>query len=130
MQSTRTPSFEPNLFFATVDVGRTILKHQDGQTVFSQGEPADAVFYIQNGKVKITVVSEQGKEAIVAILGEGAFFGEGCLAGQPLRIATVTAMMECEIMRLDKAAIIRVLHEEPAFSGMFMSHLLGPEHPS
>jgi CRP/FNR family transcriptional regulator, cyclic AMP receptor protein len=123
-QSTRNPPFEPSLFLATVDVGRTILKRQDGQTVFSQGEPADSVFYIQKGKVKITVVSEQGKEAIVAILGAGAFFGEGCLAGQPLRIATVTAIMECEIMRLEKAAIIRVLHEEPAFSEMFMSHLL------
>jgi CRP-like cAMP-binding protein len=123
-QSTRNPSFEPSLFLATVDVGRTILKHQDGQTVFSQGEPADSVFYIQKGKVKITVVSEHGKEAVVAILGEGAFFGEGCLAGQPLRIATVTAIVECEIMRLEKAAIIRVLHKEPAFSAMFMSHLL------
>ena len=118
------PSFEPNVFLAKVDVGRTISKHQDGQIVFSQGEPADSVFYIQKGKVKITVVSEQGKEAVVAILGRNDFFGEGCLAGQLLRMATVTAMMECEIMRLKKAAIIRVLHEEPAFSEMFMSHLL------
>ena len=100
------------------------MKHQDGQTVFSQGEPADSVFYLRKGKVKITVVSEEGKEAVVAIPGESAFFGEGCLAGQPLRIATVTAIMECEIMRLEKAAIIRVLHEELAFSEMFMSHLL------
>jgi len=118
------PSFEPNVFLAKVDVGRTISEHQDGQIVFSQGEPADSVFYIQKGKVKITVVSEQGKEAVVAILGRGDFFGEGCLAGQWLRMATVTAMTECEIMRLEKAAIIRVLHEEPAFSEMFMSHLL------
>ena len=118
------PSFEPNVFLAKVDVGRTISKHQDGQIVFSQGEPADSVFYIQKGKVKITVVSEQGKEAVVAILGRSDFFGEGCLAGQLLRMATVTAMMECEIMRLEKAAIIRVLHEEPAFSEMFLSHLL------
>jgi CRP-like cAMP-binding protein len=123
-KSKREPSFEPNVFLAKVDVGRTISKHQDGQIVFSQGEPADSVFFIQKGKVKITVVSEQGKEAVVAILGKGDFFGEGCLAGQPLRMATVSAMMECEVMRLEKAAIIRVLHDEPTFSEMFMSHLL------
>jgi CRP/FNR family cyclic AMP-dependent transcriptional regulator len=123
-ESTRNSSFEPNLFLTTVDVGRTLSQYQEGQAVFSQGESADAVFYIQKGRVKITVVSEQGKEAVVAILGENAFFGEGCLAGQPLRIATAAAMMECEILRLEKAAIIRVLHEDPAFSDMFMSHLL------
>jgi CRP-like cAMP-binding protein len=117
-------SFEPNVFLARVDVGRTISKHQNGQIVFSQGEPADSVFYIQKGRVKITVVSEQGKEAVISILGRGEFFGEGCLAGQSLRMATVTAMTECETMRLEKAAIIRVLHEQPAFSEMFMSHLL------
>ena len=116
--------FDPKAFLAKADGGRTISKHQKDQIVFSQGEAADAVFYIQQGKIKITVVSEQGKEAVVAILGIGDFFGEGCLAGQSLRMATVTAMMECEIMRLEKAAIIRVLHEEPAFSEMFLSHLL------
>jgi CRP-like cAMP-binding protein len=82
------------------------------------------VFYIQKGQVKITVVSEQGKEAIVAVLGPDEFCGEGCLTGQPRRMATATAMTECEIMRLEKATIIRVLHEEPAFSEMFVSHLL------
>jgi CRP/FNR family cyclic AMP-dependent transcriptional regulator len=85
---------------------------------------ADAVFYIQQGKIKITVISEQGKEAVVAILGTGDFCGEGCLTGQPLRIATASAMTECVIVRLEKAAIIRVIHEEPAFSELFMSHLL------
>jgi CRP-like cAMP-binding protein len=88
------------------------------------GDLADAVFYIQKGQVKITVVSEQGKEAIVAVLGPDEFCGEGYLTGQPRRMATATAMTECEIMRLEKAAIIRVLHEEPAFSEMFVSHLL------
>ena len=117
-------SFEPNVFLAKVDVGRTMSKHQNGQIVFSQGESADSVFYIQKGRVKITVVSEQGKEAVISILGRGEFFGEGCLAGQSVRMATVTAMTECETMRLEKAAIIRVLHEQPAFSEMFMSHLL------
>jgi CRP/FNR family transcriptional regulator, cyclic AMP receptor protein len=92
--------------------------------VFSQGGSADAVFYIQKGKVKITVVSEQGKEAVVAILGPDEFCGEGCLTGQPRRMATAVAMTECEIMRLEKAAMIRVLHEEPAFSEMFVAHLL------
>jgi CRP/FNR family transcriptional regulator, cyclic AMP receptor protein len=125
MKKSKThPAFDPKAFLAKVGVGRTISTHQNGQIVFSQGEPADSVFYIQNGKAKITVVSEQGKEAVVAILGTGDFFGEGCLAGQLLRMATVTAMMECEIMRLEKAVIIRVLHEEPTFSEMFMSHLL------
>ena len=82
------------------------------------------MFYIQKGKVKITVVSEQGKEAVVAVLGPDEFCGEGCLTGQPVRLATATAMTECEIMRLEKATMIRVLHEEPAFSEMFVSHLL------
>ena len=88
------------------------------------GYSADAVFYILKGKVKVTVLSEQGKEAVVAVLGPDEFCGEGCLNGQPVRLATATAMTECEIMRLEKAAMIRVLHEEPAFSEMFVSHLL------
>jgi CRP/FNR family transcriptional regulator, cyclic AMP receptor protein len=124
MKRQRKPVFDLKEFLAKADAGRTISKYQKDQTVFSQGEAADAVFYIQQGKIKITVVSEQGKEAVVAILGAGDFFGEGCLVGQTLRMATVTAMMECEIMRLEKAAIIRVLHEEPVFSELFMSHLL------
>ncbi len=124
MKRERKPIFDPKAFLATADGGRTISKYQKDQTVFSQGDEADAVFYIQQGKVKITVISEQGKEAVVAILGTGDFFGEGCLTAQSLRMATVTAMLECEIMRLEKAAIIRVIHEEPTFAEMFMSHLL------
>ena len=95
------------------------------QIVFSQGDPADAVFYIQKGKVKVTDLSEQGKEAVLAILGTNEFFGEGCLAGQAQRIATVTTMTESVIMRLEKAAIVRVIHQEPAFAEMFIAHLLG-----
>jgi CRP/FNR family transcriptional regulator, cyclic AMP receptor protein len=91
---------------------------------FSQGDPADAVFYVQKGKVKVTVVSEQGKEAVVAILGADEFFGEGCLAGQAQRIATVTTMTDSVIMRLEKVAVVAVIHEEPAFSEMFIAHLL------
>ena len=101
-----------------------MVRYRKDQIVFSQGDPADAVFYIQKGKVKVTVVSEQGKEAVVAILGTNEFFGEGCLAGQPRRIATVAAMTDSIIMRLEKAAIVRVIHEEPAFSEMFIAHLL------
>ena len=96
MKRERKPIFDPKAFLAKADGGRTISKYQKDQTVFSQGDAADAVFYIQQGKVKITVISEQGKEAVVAILGTGAFFGEGCLTAQSLRMATVTAMMECE----------------------------------
>jgi CRP/FNR family cyclic AMP-dependent transcriptional regulator len=118
------PSFDPKAFLAKADGGRSISKYRTHQIVFAQGDPADSVFYIQDGKVKLTVVSEQGKEAVVAILGADEFCGEGCLAGQPRRMATAVAMTECEIMRLEKAAIIRVLHEEPAFSEMFVSHLL------
>jgi CRP/FNR family cyclic AMP-dependent transcriptional regulator len=116
MKRERKRVFDPKAFLAKADGGRTISKYQKDQIVFSQGEPADSVFYIQQGKIKITVVSEQGKEAVVAILGTGDFFGEGCLTAQSLRMATVTAMMECEIMQLEKTAIIRVIHEEPTFN--------------
>jgi CRP/FNR family transcriptional regulator, cyclic AMP receptor protein len=123
-KSKRKPPFDPKVFLDTENVGRTISKYRKDQKVFSQGSSADAVFYIQKGKVKITVVSEQGKEAVVAILGPDEFCGEGCLTGQVRRMATAVAMTECEIMRLEKAAMIRVLHEEPAFSEMFIAHLL------
>ena len=121
----RRPSFDPKSFLAKVGEGRSIEGYHKDQIVFSQGDPADAVFYIQSGKVKVTVVSEQGKEAVVAILGTNDFFGEGCLAGQARRIATVLTMMDSVIVRLEKAAIVRVIHQEPAFSEMFIAHLLG-----
>src|SRR3984893_3649973 len=123
-KSERKSVFDPKAFLAKANGGRTISKYQKDQIVFSQGEAADSVFYIQEGKIKITVISEQVKAGVVAILGTGDVFGEGCLTAQSLRMATVTAMMECEIMRLEKAAIIRVIHEEPTFAEMFMSHLL------
>jgi CRP/FNR family transcriptional regulator, cyclic AMP receptor protein len=118
-------SFDPKTFLARVGDGRSLAKYRKGQIVFSQGEIGDAVFYIQKGKVKVTVVSEQGKEAVVAILGTDEFFGEGCLAGQVQRMSTVTAMTDASIVRLEKAAIVRVIHQEPAFSEMFIAHLLG-----
>jgi CRP-like cAMP-binding protein len=118
------PPFDPKAYLAKANGGRTISQYRKNEIVFSQGELADSVFYIHEGKVKVTVISEQGKEAVVAVLGSDEFCGEGCLTGQPRRVATATAMTECKIMRLEKVAIVRVLHDEPAFSEMFVSHLL------
>ena len=117
-------SFDPKRFLAKVGKGKTISKYRKDQIVFSQGQVADAVFYIQQGKVKLTVVSEQGKEAVVAILEPGQFFGEGCLNGHPLRMASMRAMDECVITRLEKATMIATIHNEPEFSELFMSYLL------
>jgi CRP/FNR family cyclic AMP-dependent transcriptional regulator len=120
----RKADFDPHAFLARTGAGRVVAKYPKGKVLFKQGDAADSVFFIQGGKVKLTVVSTQGKEAVVAILGPDAFCGEGCLTGQPLRIATAAAMTDCDLMRLDKGAVIRVLHEEPAFSEMFVAYLL------
>src|SRR5579863_8663199 len=117
-------AFDPKVFLNTIDAGRTKSDYQKGAVIFSQGEAADAVFYLQRGKVKIAVSSEQGKEAVVAILGTGEFFGEGCLIGQPLRFATATAITESVVFRLEKGVMIRTLVAEPAFSELFMTHML------
>src|SRR5271167_2244779 len=124
MKRERKLPFDPNVFLSKVNGGRAVSDYRKDQTVYTQGEPADSVFYIQSGKVKKTVVSEQGKEAVVALLGTGDFFGEGCLTGQPLRLATVSAMAECVIVRITKADITRVIHDEPAFAELFIAHLL------
>jgi len=116
--------FDPKAFLAKVNGGRAIADYQKDRNVYKQGDPADSVFYIRSGKVKVTVVSEQGKEAVVALLGADDFVGEGCLAGQPLRLSTASAMMQCVIVRIAKADITRVIHEEPAFAELFISHLL------
>ena len=116
--------FDPELFLAKVGAGRTISEYRKNQIVFSQGDPANAVFYIQRGKIKLTAVSNSGKEAIIALLGAGDFLGEGCLTTQTLRMTTATAISNCSIVRLEKAAAIRVVHEEPAFSKMFLAYLL------
>jgi CRP/FNR family transcriptional regulator, cyclic AMP receptor protein len=116
--------FDPLNFLAKVGDGKTILTYRKNQNVFSQGEVADAVFYIQNGNIKLIVVSEQGKEAVVAILGPGHFFGEGCLNGHPLRIATATTVDECVVTRLEKTTMITTVHKESEFSELFMSYLL------
>lgn len=118
------PLFDPKVFLAKIGAGRTIAEYPKNQVVFSQSDPADAVFYIQKGKIKLTVVSDNGKEAIIALLDIGDFVGEGCLKAQPFRMATATAMSDCSILRLEKAAMIRVLHDEPAFSEVFVSYLL------
>jgi CRP/FNR family cyclic AMP-dependent transcriptional regulator len=116
--------FDPKAFLSKVGAGKTILKFKKNQHVFKQGDVADAVFYIQEGSVKLTVLSEQGKEAVVGILGPRQFFGEGCLNGHPLRIATTTAMEECVLTSITKEAMIATLHTEPKFSELFMAYLL------
>jgi CRP/FNR family cyclic AMP-dependent transcriptional regulator len=116
--------FDPNAFLATIGEGRKIVPFEKKQTIFAQGDAADAVFYIQSGKVKLTVVSNNGKEATIGILGEKDFFGEGCLAGQPLRMAAAAAMTDCELLRIEKKAMMQALHREHALSDMFVAYLL------
>jgi len=120
----KTQAFSVKEFLATVNGGRTVTTYRKNQKIFSQGDPADAVFYIQEGKVKVVVISSAGKEAVVALHGKGDFFGEGCLTAQPVRLGTVVALTECVIMRIDKKSIIEVLRGEPKFSEAFMAHLL------
>ena len=120
----RKQPFVLEFFLSHADGGRTKAKYRKNETIFRQGDSADAVFYIVDGACKVTVVSEKGKEAVVALHEKGDFFGEGCLTGQPRRIATVIATTESEIMRLDKATMVRALHDQPKFSELFMSHLL------
>src|SRR5271170_5567523 len=122
--SRKNRGFDPNIFLATIGDGRKILSVAKKQTIFAQGDPADAVFYVQKGKVRLTVVSKIGKEATIAIVGEGNFFGEGSLAGQLLRMGSAAAMSDCEILRVDKKTMIDALHREPAFSEMFVAYLL------
>jgi CRP/FNR family cyclic AMP-dependent transcriptional regulator len=117
-------AFDPQTFLAKVGTGRTLVSCPKQGSVFTQGEAADAVFYVQDGQVKLTVVSEQGKEAVIALLEAHTFFGEGCLAGQPVRMATATALTDCVLMRIEKQAMLRVLHAEPAFAALFMAYLL------
>jgi CRP-like cAMP-binding protein len=117
-------AFDPQAFLTRIGAGRTLVACSNQQPIFTQGEPADAVFYIQDGQVKLTVVSAQGKEAVIALLEAHAFFGEGCLAGQSLHMATATALTECTLMRVEKSAMLRVLNAEPAFSALFMAYLL------
>jgi CRP-like cAMP-binding protein len=116
--------FNPKTFLTRVNDGKSVESYRRKQAIFSQGDPADAVFYVQEGRVKVTVVSKQGKEAIVALLGAEEFFGEGCLAGQPLRMSTATATEDTTILRLRKKAMVRLLHTDQRFSELFTTYLL------
>jgi CRP/FNR family cyclic AMP-dependent transcriptional regulator len=117
-------AFDPKKFLAKVGDGKTISEYRKDQVVFSQGDVADAVFYVQRGKIKLTVISEQGKEAVVGVLGPGQFFGEGCLNGHPLWVTTSTAIVDCLVTRITKTAMIATMHSEPEFSELFMTYLL------
>ncbi len=116
-------------FLAGISRGKTVLEYGANRTIFWQGEPADSVFYLRRGKVKLAVTSQQGKEAIVAILGDGDFFGEGCLAGQPLRIATATAMTDCTLARIEKPLMARMLHEQHDILGIVRHPSALAQHP-
>ncbi len=148
MKSSEKPDFDPKSFLASEGKGRTLADYPKNDTIFLQGDPADAIFYIQKGKIKLTVISKQGKEAVVALLGPGDFFGESCLAarpiigsrvgvsrnlrsladerwaGQSVRMASAATITECCLVRLEKAAVIRLLHEQPAFSELLLHHML------
>jgi CRP/FNR family transcriptional regulator, cyclic AMP receptor protein len=124
LASKKLKQFDPKTFLSTINGGRKIEAFAKGQTIFAQGDSPDAVFYIKEGKIKLTVVSEIGKEATIGILNEGAFLGEGCLTGQTLRMCSATALTDCSVMRIDKKAMVEVLHREHAFSDMFVAYLL------
>jgi CRP/FNR family cyclic AMP-dependent transcriptional regulator len=117
-------SLDPRMILAKAGKGRSIIKCRKNQIIFSQGDTADAVFYIQKGKLKVAVVSDQGKEAVAAILGPDEFFGEACITGQLLRLATVSAMTESVVVRIEKDTMVQLLREQPAFSQMFTTHVL------
>jgi CRP/FNR family transcriptional regulator, cyclic AMP receptor protein len=118
-------AFDPQTFLALVGAGQSVTNYIDRQSVFAQGETADAIFYIHKGRIKLTVVSQEGKEAIVAILENGQFFGEGCLVAQTYRMASATAIGQCSIARLEKQVVVGKLRDEPTFAALFISYLLG-----
>jgi len=123
-RSRRKKSFDVKVFLTTIDGGRSVSNYRKNRKIFAQGDAADSVLYVQEGQVKLSVISELGKEAVVALHQKGDFFGEGCLSGKILRLATATAITDCVITRIDKDAVVRVLHEEPKFSEMFLSYIL------
>jgi CRP/FNR family transcriptional regulator, cyclic AMP receptor protein len=119
-----TAAFDAKTFLTKASTGRSVSSYRKKQVVFAQGDPADAVFYLERGQIKLTVVSEQGKSAIVAMLGRGDFFGEGCLAGQPVRMATASAVTDVSVVRVERRAMIGLLQEQSLFSERFIAHLL------
>ncbi len=124
MKAKSQREFDPQAFLATIGEGRSILVFKQGDPIFVQGGLTDAVFYVQKGKIKLTVVSQSGKEATVGVLGQGSFFGEGGLAGQALRLGSASAMTDCMILRIDKKSMVQALHREHSFSDLFVAHLL------
>jgi CRP/FNR family cyclic AMP-dependent transcriptional regulator len=124
MRSSAAVAFDPKAFLTRIESGKTTRDYRNKQLVFSQGDAADAVFYIQSGKVKLTVVSTRGKEAVIGVMERGSFFGEGCLAGQPLRMATASAIQAASIIRVDRSTMVRMLHQEPEFAELFTAYLL------
>jgi CRP-like cAMP-binding protein len=124
MKPTNNVKFNANILLAKAGAGRAVKRHANSEVIFSQADPADALYYIRKGKVRLTVVSNRGKQAVIAILTAGDFFGEGCLAGQPVRISSAAAMGECSLVRLEKAAAMAVIHGEPAFSALFLQYVL------
>ena len=122
--SKKLSKFDPKKFLSTINGGRKITAFPKKQTIFAQGDSSDAVFYIKEGKIRLTVVSKTGKEATIGILNEADFFGEGCLTGQAFRLCSATAMTDCSVMRIDKKSMVEVLHREHAFSDMFVAYLL------
>jgi len=124
VKAKKLSKFDTKTFLSTINGGRTITAFSKKQAIFVQGDPSDAVFYIQTGKVRLTVVSQSGKEATIGILNEGDFFGEGCLTGQTFRLFSATAMTDCSVMQIDKKYMMEVLHREHAFSDMFVAYLL------
>src|SRR5512141_660669 len=115
-------TFDPQAFLARIEDGKTAREYRAKQVVFAQGDPADAVFYVQRGRVKLTVVSTRGKEAVIGIVEAGSFFGEGCLAAQPLRMSTASAMQRTSVMRVERATMVRLLHREPDFASKFTEY--------
>jgi CRP/FNR family transcriptional regulator, cyclic AMP receptor protein len=124
MKQQSKQELDTRALLSKADQGKSLADHRKNHQIFVQGAPADAIFYIQKGKIKLTVVSKHGKEAVVAILGAGEFFGEGCLAGQQHRMASATTMSDCSITRLEKGGAVRLLHNQPAFSELFLHHML------
>jgi len=121
---TASDSFDPQVFLAIVGAGKTVSEYRKGQIVFAQGDVADTIYYLQKGKIKVVVLSEQGKEAVIGLLEAGQFFGEGCMNGHQIRIATTTAMEACLITAITKSAMLETIEKEPKFSALFMQHLL------
>jgi CRP/FNR family cyclic AMP-dependent transcriptional regulator len=121
---TKTPHSRPKRRLAAVGKGEIHVAFSEGSVIFSQGDAADALYKVQKGKIKLTVVSNAGKEAVIAVLGASDFFGEGCLAGQPLRMSTATAMTECSITRMERADVVEMLQKDPAFSKLLLSYML------